>query len=87
MTLEMIVTLAILISGYILGCYWIDTGISKITRLELKAAIAIEQWIEVDEKERHDKLYYQYVLFARFNMISYEDYLKLVITYGTVDLI
>lgn len=87
MTLESIVTIAILVAFYILGCYWLDHGVNRITRLEEAAAQSTGEYLAEDEQHRHTHMYVSYIKFARFNLISYEDYLKLVITYGTFHLI
>ena len=89
MSLEDGVTMAILLAFYILGCYFIDRGDDPLTRLEIKAALSTKDpsLMYIEDEARHDALYAEFLIFKQKNLISYEDYLRLVITYGTVHLI
>ena len=89
MTLIDGVTIAILLAFYILGCYFIDRGDDPLTRIEIQAALSTKdpKLMYAKEEERHDALYAEFLIFKQKNLISYEDYLRLVITYGTLHLI
>lgn len=86
MTLEILVVLAVLVAGFILGSIYLEPR-NNVARLEREAAIRVNMDIKwYTELEINRRLVEAYNIFARKNNASYEEYLKLVILYGKLEL-
>ena len=91
MTIESVVWWVLLAAIFVVGCYLWATHEDSIDELELRAAKAIagtrdSYLLATSTEERHFALHAEYEIFSQKNNIGYEDYLLLVITYGTLAL-
>ena len=76
---------------FVVGCYFWAIHEDSIEELELRAAKSIagtkdSYLLATSSEERHFALHAEYEIFSKKNNITYEDYLLLVITYGTLTL-
>lgn len=76
---------------FVVGCYLWAIHEDSIEELELRAAKSIAGTVDsyllaTSVEERHFALHAEYTIFSEKNKITYEDYLLLVITYGTLAL-
>lgn len=76
---------------FVVGCWLWTIHEDSIEELELRAAKSIagtrdSYLLSTSVEERHFALHAEYVIFTQKNNLEYEDYLLLVITYGTLAL-
>jgi len=76
---------------FMVSCWLWANWEDSINELELRAAKSLagtsdSYLLATSVEERHASLYAEYTIFAYKNNITYEDYLLLVITYGTLAL-
>ena len=91
MSIESVMWWVILAAIFVVGCWLWAIHEDSIEELELRAAKAIagtrdSYLLATSTEERHFVLRAEYDVFTLKNNISYEDYLLLVITYGTLAL-
>ena len=91
MTIESLGWWVLLAVIFVVGCWLWAIHEDSIDELELRAAKAIagtrdSYLLATSVEERHFALHAEYTIFAQKNNIDYEDYLLLVITYGTLAL-
>lgn len=91
MTIESLGWWVFLAVIFVVGCWLWATHEESIEELELRAAKAIagtrdSYLLATSVEERHFVLHAEFQIFSKKNNIDYEDYLLLVITYGTLAL-
>lgn len=91
MTIESVSWWVFFAAIFVVGCYLWATHEDSIEELELRAAKSIagtrdSYLLATSTEERHFALHAEYTIFSQKNNINYEDYLLLVITYGTLAL-
>lgn len=91
MTIESVSWWVLLAVIFVVGCWLWAIHEDSIEELELRAAKSIagtkdSYLLATSAEERHFVLRAEYTIFAQKNNIDYEDYLLLVITYGTLAL-
>ena len=91
MTIETVSWWVLFAAIFVVGCYLWSTHEDSIEELELRAAKSIagtkdSYLLATSTEERHFALHAEYTIFSQKNNINYEDYLLLVITYGTLAL-
>jgi hypothetical protein len=87
-TAAIVISLAVV---SVVGCWLWANFEDSIEELELRAAKSIAgtkdaYLLACNTAARHEYLYAEYQVFTIKNNITYEDYLLLVITYGTLAL-